>query len=550
MITITEGMTPAQFLAALNNNRLSIGDAITDDMQGADLKTNIEANYDSIRKYLPELATKSTINVGMSGSAFISALNANINKVEAEYPSDALISYGSTYLDAPVSVNAVWQNIVEDKDSYTLRISLKVVPSANVVVTISAENDFLDFSGTELTFTPANYSTYQSITIGGKVTAAWRDIGGVHDENIVLTMASSDATYNNVVKTYPVRVGATELDYVSADPYYRFNATEISVLAVPLREQYHFTDENDLPASRAGIIQDIWLGAGLPTKSVPDAIELNFENDTYFAPVSDNLSSVTKLTWMIGQGFGNYHYHCIPIVPNGKVVFSPFGHGQAWANISTDYGVDALITQLLDEGYYAICSYMVGFGSNKIIKEDTSGNHSLMATYEEEGVYNPMELFINDWIYEMNYCKANLSFTEYSMMGHSAGGRTTFLVSALLEDIHHAFSIAGGMFPTFMYTAPSAHYENGTSTNLVNLFFFNHSVLDFYVLTAWKRHCHHIINPIEYGATYASGEQVWSDNVKAKIESLNPSSVYTLDSYSYPAHYVNQDCIDIIFSYL
>ncbi len=462
---------------------------------------------------------------------------------------DALVNNRSSFIKAVSGVDAVWQHIVEDVASYKFRFGLKKLPTSNVVATLSAQNDFITFASTEITFTPDNYLFDQTVILTGKSTAAWRTTGGVHDENIIVTLSSEDPQYDGVVKSFPVKVAATELNYIIWDEWRKLNAGEISVLSYDVERQYHFENEADLAELRESIIDDIWLGAGLPTKAVPDAIDLNFVGDAYFNPSSANLSSITKVTWMVGQDYGCYHFHCIPINGNGKVVFSPFGHGQTWTNINTDYGIAALITQLLDAGYYVICSYPVGFGSNKAIKEDVSQHHDFSAL-EYPGVYNPLELFLNHWIYEYNYLKANFNFTEFSMIGHSGGGWTTVLVSALIEEITKSFAIAGGIVPLFLYAAKSAHYENGNLTEESNVFFNNYTYLDFYALASWKRHHHHIMNPPEWGGEDTGYDSLYKDSLDEKIATLEHGGEFTIDRYSYPSHYVNQDCIDIIFSYL
>lgn len=91
MITITEGMTPTAFLEAINYNFHPAATPITSDMQGDDIKTNLDANYEANKIIYPSLVDKTILTVGMSASAFVAALNANATKIEngfaAIYPA-------------------------------------------------------------------------------------------------------------------------------------------------------------------------------------------------------------------------------------------------------------------------------------------------------------------------------------------------------------------------------------------------------------------------------------------------------------------------------
>jgi hypothetical protein len=553
MTEIVAGMTPTEFINAVNDNVLLLGTTVTNLQQGETLMNVLTSGFDAFKNLFPATQDKTVPKIGMRGSSFKTILNDNYNKIDdviINSPSsiyDLVITNLPTFLAAP-GVNVTYQYIVENIDSYKFVISLKVRPVANVVVEISTENGYVSFSSETITFTPDNYSVAQEITIQGKGTTAWRTVSGIFDENIILTFTSEDTHYNLITNTTVAKVMATEMNYQLADPFHHLNASSIYSSAVNVSDRYHFDSDSDLETLKTDIISKIWFGDGFPTKVIPDAIETRVAGDTYFNPVSTNLDSINKLTWMMGQGYGNYHYHCIPAVSNNKCVFFPFGHGNTWAVMSGTYGYDTLINQLIDAGYYVICSYEVGLGSNALIKKGPD-NHTF-ADIEEAGVYNPLELFITDWICEMNYIKVNFSFSEISMMGHSGGGEITLFSSALLPDVKHSFCIAGALAPTFFQSVQQGHYEKGSATDIIDQFFYDHSSVDFIALAAQNRNHHQIVNYVEYGTTYKKYIGLWEDNIKSKLLTLTTPSVYTVDYYNYPAHYVNQDCVDIIMGYI
>lgn len=78
MTTIIVGMTPAQFITALNNNFCSVGDIITDILTGAELNTAINNNFNIIDGALS--ITTTDVAIGMTGSSYISTLNLNYTK--------------------------------------------------------------------------------------------------------------------------------------------------------------------------------------------------------------------------------------------------------------------------------------------------------------------------------------------------------------------------------------------------------------------------------------------------------------------------------------
>ena len=85
MITITENITPTQFIDAIYDNNLHKTDIETTTLTG-DLITNFNSNFDYLQTIYPSIVNKTPITVGMSGAAYIAALNSNFTKVFAQMP--------------------------------------------------------------------------------------------------------------------------------------------------------------------------------------------------------------------------------------------------------------------------------------------------------------------------------------------------------------------------------------------------------------------------------------------------------------------------------
>jgi hypothetical protein len=99
MIQITAGMTPTEFLEAVNYSFLPAATPLTANMQGATFKTNYDANYEANKITFTSLPDKSPIVVGMSAGSYIDALNANILKTNTEF--DTTYPFGEELYEIP-----------------------------------------------------------------------------------------------------------------------------------------------------------------------------------------------------------------------------------------------------------------------------------------------------------------------------------------------------------------------------------------------------------------------------------------------------------------
>jgi alpha-L-fucosidase len=79
--TIISGMTPSEYLTAVNANFHSVETTVLNTMQGSNFKTAFEGNYDAVKAIIPSIATKESLIVGSSASKIISDLNSNYSKI-------------------------------------------------------------------------------------------------------------------------------------------------------------------------------------------------------------------------------------------------------------------------------------------------------------------------------------------------------------------------------------------------------------------------------------------------------------------------------------
>jgi hypothetical protein len=93
MTTIAAGMTPSEFIAAMNSNFYDIDILEVTDITAiaaSSTPTIIDANFDSLNGNNPNPVTVIPIAAGMSGANFISSLNSNFTNIENSIPATFL----------------------------------------------------------------------------------------------------------------------------------------------------------------------------------------------------------------------------------------------------------------------------------------------------------------------------------------------------------------------------------------------------------------------------------------------------------------------------
>ena len=142
-----------------------------------------------------------TLNGVSSGSSTITLSSPNVSSktisVNVSVPS---VTYGEIVL------NKTNMNVKEaDRGTFTVKLSRQ--PSSNQTVTISRSNANININLTQLTFTPSNWNTEQTVIVDG-VTAGSSTItvssNGVSSQTISVTIASSAVSYSEMIvsKTY------------------------------------------------------------------------------------------------------------------------------------------------------------------------------------------------------------------------------------------------------------------------------------------------------------------------------------------------------------
>jgi len=92
-------------------------------------------------------------------------------------------------------------SIVPNVSTDTVTVKLDAEPDSNVTVTLGSNDGSLVYSPSSLTFTSANYSTPQTVTISSATP-----VGANTTKNMTFTLTSSDTDYNGLTVT-PLSVG-------------------------------------------------------------------------------------------------------------------------------------------------------------------------------------------------------------------------------------------------------------------------------------------------------------------------------------------------------
>ena len=99
---IIEGMTPAEFITAVNNNFYIAETDITDDMLTGDFITNYENNYDYTQSLIPGITNKVSLMIGMTASNFVNIINQNNKQIEDVITSRDFVGVGVKSVDNPL----------------------------------------------------------------------------------------------------------------------------------------------------------------------------------------------------------------------------------------------------------------------------------------------------------------------------------------------------------------------------------------------------------------------------------------------------------------
>ena len=187
MTTIIEGMTPAQFITALNANYAELNTIIeniatiitcTTGMTSDQLKTAIDSNNASLNSFTVSAIGLSAITIGMSGSSFINNLNTNYSNFNISF--NAAITQTNTLYVSNVGSDSSGNGSVVSPYATLTKVSAVLTDDTKILIAKGSTfiNDKLNLSGRSNVFVDSYGGGDAPILTGLKTVTGWTNLGG------------------------------------------------------------------------------------------------------------------------------------------------------------------------------------------------------------------------------------------------------------------------------------------------------------------------------------------------------------------------------------
>lgn len=314
-------------------------------------------------------------------------------------------------------------------------------PSSDVTVTITSRNGWVTGNG-PFTFTPGNFAVPQEVVL----TAVENGIveGIKYD---VVSIVATGGGYNITKRIrVPVSDAGINPKFLRGFPSYHLNVT-------------------DVQATRAALIAEVFNGGGLPANAVPALIEYSYSGTMHQTSTSAVTGEylTTKLAFnrtdRSGYVWTHIVYHIQATANSNKCCLVNGGHG-------SESGHLAIIQDLIANGIDVLyCAMPVTFQNTEnnptVNATGVSGHNDIKTGGLDNGVYNPLELFLFDKIEAINYVKMNFNYLDIYMCGCSGGGWTTLMTAAMDSRIRKSIDFRGATPSQFLDNPVEVDYEQG-----------------------------------------------------------------------------------------
>lgn len=210
---------------------------------------------------------------------------------------------------------------------------------------------------------------------------------------------------------------------------------------VDLDELIAIRTSYDINIKRRALIDLIWKGSGLPTRSSFDCVDSAI-GDARYKDLA-NLQAIDKFTVSMDFGMESIIYHFRPRTSNSKLIIYHEGHygdfflGKEAIRFFLENGCEVL----------AFAMPLRGMNNKPVVDIDHLGKVTLTAHGSlgllDTPSFSALRFFVEPVAVAMNYMASCSGFDSASMMGISGGGWTTVLYSALDPRITSSYPIAG-----------------------------------------------------------------------------------------------------------
>jgi len=272
-----------------------------------------------------------------------------------------------------------------------------------------------------------------------------------------------------------------------------------------------------------------------------DISDSNYEN-------LQSLKRIDRLTVEMEFGINSISYLFIPEQSNEKLILYHQGHGGDFllGKNTIQFFLDRDFTVL------AMAMPLLGMNNQPVIEVDGLGEMKLTSHKKlwllEANSFNPMKLFLDPILINLNFLDKEYNFKRYSMVGLSGGGWTTVVYSAIDERISDSFSVGGSM--PFYLRVDSRDMGDYEQTNIELYKHVNY--LELYVLGAYGDGRQHvqIFNKNDSCCFSGSGYETYEFVVKDKISQLGKGNFQVFIDDTHNEHKISDFSLEQIFKNL
>ena len=257
-----------------------------------------------------------------------------------------------------------------------------------------------------------------------------------------------------------------------------------------------------------------------------------------------NLKRIDRLTVEMEYGINSISYLFIPEQSNEKLILYHQGHGGDFllGKNTIQFFLDRNFTVL------AMAMPLLGMNNQPVTEIDGLGEMKLTSHNKlrllEANNFNPMKLFLDPILINLNFLDKEYNFKRYSMVGLSGGGWTTVVYSAIDERISDSFSV-GGSIP-FYLRVDSRDMGDYEQTNIE--LYKNVNYLELYVLGGYGDGRQHIqiFNKNDPCCFSGNGYETYEFVIKDRILQLGKGNFQIFIDDSHKEHKISENALKII----
>ena len=348
--------------------------------------------------------------------------------------------------------------------------------------------------------------------------------------------------YVGLYKIFPYEVLDSSKDVVFEQKTIQNNRF---INQVDVNSLIKINSESDIDQKRDFLIEYFWDVESfmrVKDKSQLPEVEIDISDSNY--KDFQNLKRIDRLTVEMGYGISSVSYLFTPGQSNGKLILYHQGHGGDFL-----LGKDT-IQFFLDRNFTVLAMAMplLGMNNQPVVEIDGLGEMKLISHKKlgllEANNFNPMKLFLEPILINLNFLDKEYNFKRYSMIGLSGGGWTTVVYSAIDERISDSFSVGGSM--PFYLRVDSRDMGDYEQTNIE--LYKNVNYLELYVLGAYGDGRQHIqiFNKNDPCCFSGNGYETYEFVIKDKMSQLGKGNFQIFIDDTHNEHKISKYVMSLI----